>query len=286
MISIRMSQQLKNRKFAIPAAIIGAIVVALVALYFAPLQTELTTIPPTQEEQEQNDALGVAQRFIVTSPTFAFDGDINTLDTEYIGATKSIPPQYMIKISFNSAHGGFGDREGQVLTQVITPHKMDIIVSEGSVISAVTDEVWDELNNQYVLKKPEPKLGSHDEPIIPFEGTVTDYNSLVDAIKSRGISVEYVDEIAADTSSFSVPTKVISVGGADVQVFEFKSESDAKAATQTVSKDGGQIGTSMIQWIGPPHFYTNGKLIVLYVGQNPEISNLLEDLLGSQFAGF
>lgn len=281
-----MSQQQRHRKFAISGAIIAGIVAILVALYFAPLQTELTTIPPTQEEKERNDALGVAQRFIVTSPTFAFDGDINTLDTEYIGTTKSIPPQYMIRISFDSAHGGFGNREGQMVTQIITLHKMDIVVSEGIVTSAVTDEVWDELNNFYVEKKPEAKLGSHDEPIVPFEGTVTDYTSLVQVIKSRGILVENVDEIAAESSSFSVPTRVISVGGADVQVFEFQNESDAKTASLIVSEDGTEIGTSMITWIGPPHFYTQGKLIVLYVGENPEISNLLEDLLGSQFAGF
>jgi len=281
-----MTTHLKHRKFAITAAIIGAVVVALVALYFAPLQTELTILPITPEEQEKNDALGVAQRFIPTSPTFAFDGDINTLDVESVSKMESFPVQYNIKASYTSAHGGFGNREGQILTQVLTQHKVEIIVSEGVVISAVNDETWDELNHQYVLKKPQPKLQSHDEPIVPFDGIVTDYSSLVAAIKSRGILVENIDEIAAESSSFSVPTRVISVGGADLQVFEFQGESDAKAATQTVSEDGTEIGTSIIRWIGPPHFYTQGKIVVLYVGENSEITSLLEDLLGLQFAGF
>lgn len=78
---------------------------------------------------------------------------------------------------------------------------------------------------------------------------------------------------------------MISVGGADVQVYEFHSESDAWAASLTVSEDGTEIGTSIIRWIDAPHFYTKGKIIVLYVGQNPEITNLLESLLGTQFAG-
>jgi hypothetical protein len=276
--------QLKNKKFAIPVAIIVIVTASVIGVYFVPTQTTETMIPPTQEDQERNDALGVAQKYIVTSPTFTFDGDINTLDTEYVGSLESFPPQYMIKISFDSAHGGFGNREGQMLTQIITPHKMDIVVSEGIVISAVTDETWDEMNNQYVLK-PQPKLPSSDEPVIPFDGMATDYPSLVDAIKSRGVLVEYVEEIASESSSFSVPTKVISVGGADVQVFEFASESDAKAASLTISQDGTEIGTSIIRWIDTPHFYTNGKLIVLYVGQNPEIVNLLESFLGKQFAG-
>jgi len=278
-----MSQRLRHRKFAITAAIIGAVVVSVSVLYFAPLQTELTMLPITPEEQERNDALGVAQRFIPTSPTFAFDGMIDTLDVESVSKMESFPVQYNIKASYTSAHGGFGNREGQILTQVITPHTVDIIVSEGIVISAVTDETWDELNNQYVLKKPQSKLQSHDEPIVPFDGEVTDYDSLVDSIKARGILVELIDEL--EDSSFSVPIKVISVGGADVQVFEFQNESDAQASSLTVSEDGTEIGTSIIRWIDTPHFYIKGKIIVLYVGQNPEIMNLLDSILGKQFAG-
>ncbi|CDI05113.1 hypothetical protein [Candidatus Nitrosotenuis uzonensis] len=53
------------------------------------MQSTVTIILTTQEEQEKYDALGVAQRFVLTSPTFSFDGDINTLKTEYVGSTKS-----------------------------------------------------------------------------------------------------------------------------------------------------------------------------------------------------
>lgn len=275
-----MSQQQK-KKFAIAA--VGAVAVILVVMYFAPLQKETTIIPITQEDQERSETLGVAQKFILSSPTFAFDGNINTLKTEYVGSTKSIPPQHMFRATFDSSHGGFGNREGQTLTQVITPHEMGIIVSEGIVISAVTDDTWDELNHQFVLKKPDQKLPSHDEPVTPFEGEVSDYPSLVAAIKSRGILVELTEELAE--SMFSAPAKVISVGGSDIQVFEFQSESDTKSSSLTVSEDGTEIGTSIIRWMDTPHFYAKGKIIVLYVGQNPEITNLLESILGQQFAG-
>lgn len=270
-------------KFVAIAAIIGIIAIGVTVAYFVPAKTTLTSIPITPEEKEKNDALGVAQRYIVTSPTFAFDGDINTLDTEYVGSLESFPVQYMIKMAFDSAHGGFGNREGQMLTQVITHHKMDIVVSEGKVISAVTDETWDELNLQYVQSLS--KLPSSDEPIVPFEGMATDYSSLVNAIQSRGVLVEHIDEIASESSSFSVPIHVISVGGVDVQIYEFASESDAKTASLTVSEDGTEIGLSMIRWMDEPHFYTNGKIIVQYIGHNPEIMNLLESFLGKQFAG-
>ena len=278
-----MSQQLKRKKFAITAVIIGVIAVGVAAAYFVPAQTTLTQIPITPEEQEKNDALGVAQGFILTNPTFAFDGLPDTLDVESVSVMESYPVQYGIKIAFDSSHGGFGNREGQILTPVITPHKVDIIVSEGEVVYAVTDETWDELNLQYVQSLS--KLPSSDEPVTPFDGVVTDYTSLIDAIKSRGVLVEYIEEIAAESSSFSVPIKVVSVGGSDIQVYEFQSESDAQVSSLTISKDGTEIGTSIIRWMDAPHFYTKGKIIVLYVGQNPEITNLLESFLGTQFAG-
>ncbi len=280
-----MSQHLKHKKLAITVAVIGVIIAGAAGAYFVPAQSTLTMIPTTPEEQAKYDALGVAQRYIVTSPTFAFDGMPNTIDVENISVMESDPIQYKIRIAFDSANAGFGDRTGQMLAQVITHHKMDIIVSEGNVISAVTDDSWDELNHQYVLKNPQQKLPSHDKPVAPFEGIVIDYASLVGAIESRGILVQHKEDLAAESSSFSVPTKVVSVGGADIQVFEFQNELDAEVASYTVSKDGTEIGTSIIRWMDTPHFYTNGKLIVLYVGQNPEITTLLESLLGTQFAG-
>lgn len=280
-----MSQHLKHKKLAITVAVIGVIIAGAAGAYFVPAQSTLTMIPMTPEEQAKSDALGVAQRYIVTSPTFAFDGLPNTIDVEEIAVLETDPVSYRIRIAFDSANAGFGDRTGQMLAQVITHHKMDIIVSEGNVISAVTDDSWDELNHQYVLKKPQSKLPSHDKPVTPFEGAVTDYASLVDAIESRGVLVQHKEDLAAEISSFSVPIRVISVGGSDIQVFEFADESGAVASSLTVSEDGTEIGTSIIRWVDTPHFYTKGKLIVLYVGQNPEITSLLESLLGYQFAG-
>jgi hypothetical protein len=275
--------QTKNKKFAIIAIIVGVIAIGVPSAYLVSAQTNETMIPLTQQEKEKNNAVEVAKKYIVTSPTFAFDGDINTLDVEYVGTLESFPEQYLIKIAFDSANGGYGNREGQMLTQAITPHKMDIVVSEGKVISAITDETWDEINLQYVQSLS--KLPSSDESIVPFEGMATDYSSLVNAIESRGVLVEHIDEIASESSPFSVPIHVISVGGADLQIYEFASESDAKTASLTVSEDGTQIGLSMIRWMDEPHFYTQGKLIVQYIGHNPEIMNLLDSFLGKQFAG-
>ncbi|MCV0392735.1 MAG: hypothetical protein K5790_05500 [Nitrosopumilus sp.] len=277
-----MSLNPQNKKFKIYAIVLGLTGIVVTGAYFIPAQSTVISIPEKQVE-DQYDALGYVQRFVVTSPTFVFDGDINTLHMDYLGSTKSIPSQHMFRATFDSSHGGFGNREGQFLIQVITPHTMEIIVSEGNVISAVTDETWDELNNQYVLKKPQLKLQSSQDSIIEFEGQVIDYQTLVSAIKSRGLLVKQVDEII--DSPFLVSTKVLSVSDIDLQVYEFGSASEVQKAIEMVSLDGTEIGLSIIRWMDVPHFYSQGKIIVQYIGHDPEMINLLDSLLGNQFAG-
>ncbi|HEV2107022.1 MAG TPA: hypothetical protein VGR16_02025 [Thermomicrobiales bacterium] len=40
-----------------------------------------------------------------------------------------------------------------------------------------------------------------------------------------------------------------------------------------------------MEWVAPPHFFRQGAVIVLYVGEDPAVLDLLEELLGAQFAG-
>lgn len=279
-----MSLKPKKKKLVIPvivAATIGFMIVALMTLFLTPTQTTLTNIPETTQEIKRNEALGLAQRFIVTTPTFQFDGDINTLDTISIDLLESSPTSYLIKFEFDSANNGFGNREGQNIEEEITHHQMEIVVSEGSIISAITDQTWDELNHQYVLTQQ--KLQSSNEPVIAFDGKVTNISSLVLALKSRGVSINLIEKL--DDSAFSVPTSVYSVGGEEIQVYEFTSEYETAKARKIISPDGTEIGSSVIRWADTPHFYSQGTIIVQYVGNNSEILNLLDSYLGNQFAG-
>ena len=78
---------------------------------------------------------------------------------------------------------------------------------------------------------------------------------------------------------------VIAVNGENVQVFEYNDETAVKAEADTISPDGSSIGTSIVSWVGPPHFFQTGRIIVLYVGDNGEIIGLLEETIGPQIAG-
>lgn len=270
-----MSPQSIQKKIAI-SSIIAVIAIGAIGAFLIPAQSTVLIIPTTQEDEERNDALGIAQRYVVTSPTFAFDGDINSLKTEYVGATKSIPPQYIFKATFDSSHGGYGNRQGQMLTQMITSHTMIILVSEGNLVSAVTDETWDELKELFIQREADPDISMN-------ESDSYNYSSFIDALEKNGASTEMM-EILEDTP-FSVPGFVVSVNGVPIQVYEFFSETKTLEASLLISKDGTEIGTSIIRWMDEPHFYSKGNLIVQYIGHDPETLNLLDLLLGNQFAG-
>jgi hypothetical protein len=117
----------------------------------------------------------------------------------------------------------------------------------------------------------------------PDEGAVEDYDSLVDSLRASGATVEPAGEIVQDF--FLVRGHVIEVNGEDVQVFEYSDEEVMEGDAALVSPDGSSIGTSLPFWVESPHFYKAGRIIVLYVGENEEVMNLLESVLGPQFAG-
>ncbi len=114
-------------------------------------------------------------------------------------------------------------------------------------------------------------------------GPVTDYVSLIDNLRAAGAIVEPAGEVSQPF--FSVNGQVITVNNGDVQVFEYADTAAADAEAAFVSADGSSVGTTMISWVAPPHFYKTGRLIVLYVGDNTAVINVLEAVLGSQFAG-
>ena len=98
-----------------------------------------------------------------------------------------------------------------------------------------------------------------------------------------GVSVEAAGR--AEQPFFSVPGRAIKVDAEDVQVFQYSRTAAADAQATMVSSDGGTIGMSKVNWMGPPHFYKIQKLIILYVGDDTKTLKVLDAALGSQFAG-
>jgi hypothetical protein len=112
---------------------------------------------------------------------------------------------------------------------------------------------------------------------------VSDNASLVEELRLMGNSVESLESIYQPF--FTPQGQIIELNDEDIQVFEYSSEEEANKEAVQVSADGSSVGTTMLTWIYTPHFYQSGKIIVLYIGNNSEVIDMLTELLGPQFAG-
>ena len=125
---------------------------------------------------------------------------------------------------------------------------------------------------------------SDNSPAPPAqEQRAFDYRGLIDKLRAQGAKVEAGDEVSQPF--FSVKGRSVSIGDEAVQVFEYKTAGDAEAEAKSVDPHGTKVGTSIINWVSPPHFFKGGKLIVIYVGNDAAKMKILESVLGKQFAG-
>jgi hypothetical protein len=105
----------------------------------------------------------------------------------------------------------------------------------------------------------------------------------LEELRAKGAEAETGESV--EQPFFSVIGTFVNWNGESIQVFEYASAETMESDAVLVDASGSSIGTSMVSWMGTPHFYKKGRILVLYVGDNAETLTLLESVLGSQFAG-
>lgn len=111
----------------------------------------------TMEESES-----VARDFLITSPTYRFDGsNLKLKDSNSLGCRNC----HIFIFEFLSANAGYGDREGKELAQVVTPHISSVMVKDGKVVQAVIDNRWDEIRQRELTDYEKKKVD--DSSLIP-----------------------------------------------------------------------------------------------------------------------
>lgn len=120
----------------------------------------------------------------------------------------------------------------------------------------------------------------------PVEPTVvTSADALIDSLRRQDATVARGDRLPKESNPFfSTNAQVLVVNGENVNVFEYGTVAAAEADAAKVSPDGSSVGSTMVAWIGPPHFYESGRLIVVYVGSAETVLRPLERVLGPPFA--
>jgi hypothetical protein len=119
-----------------------SLIFALILIIIIPI----IAIPGWQivhNEYEQLEEESIAVEYLRNSSTFGFDGIEDSINVTSIEIFESLPIQYVVKIDFKCTHAGYGDRTGQILAQVITPHNAKITIVEKEVMNAIIDGKWD-----------------------------------------------------------------------------------------------------------------------------------------------
>ena len=119
-------------------------------------------------------------------------------------------------------------------------------------------------------------------------GPVADHVSFVDALRREGYTVEILGEVQQPfLSANGTRLRVRGAGleqGEELQSYDYETADAAKADASQIEPDGNVTG-SKIAWIGSPHFFLRGRVLVIYVGDKPEAIRVWTKLLGPQFAG-
>jgi hypothetical protein len=123
-------------------------------------------------------------------------------------------------------------------------------------------------------------------PEVVFESSSMDgLQDLIRRLQATG--VEVVRHESVEQPFFSVPGEIITLNFESVQIFDFGSSDKAEAEAANVLPDGRTFRSPNLKlnWSATPYFYLSGRLIVLYVGEDEEVMDILEILLGEPFAG-
>ncbi|MBI2938278.1 MAG: hypothetical protein HYY22_08730 [Thaumarchaeota archaeon] len=115
------------------------------------------------------------------------------------------------------------------------------------------------------------------------EKACPDLISIVGKFRAEGVTVEPDGEVSQPF--FSVKGQLFKVNGDTLQVYVYNNNHDAIGEAARVSQDGFTVGNTKVEWISPPHFYQTGKMIVIYLGDDAKMKQVLEKVVGYQFAG-
>lgn len=91
----------------------------------------------------------IARDFVENEATYIFDGMKETLTmtgSEYSADDAA----WIITFSFDSRQAGYGDRQDQMLAQVITPHEAVLKLQQGNLVSTIMDGQWNMLKQRMV----------------------------------------------------------------------------------------------------------------------------------------
>jgi hypothetical protein len=113
-------------------------------------------------------------------------------------------------------------------------------------------------------------------------------DTLIAALRQQGATATAGEVLPFALPCLSTKGRVVFVNTGTINVYEYPTAAAAEADAVRVSPDGSGVAgdqcAALITWVGPPHFYKTGQLIVVYAGSAADVLRPLEAVLGKPFA--
>lgn len=108
-------------------------------------------------------------------------------------------------------------------------------------------------------------------------------NDLVGALRSAGAQVQ--EASSAEAPVLEVSARAITVDGEQILVYEYASEQDRRAVSDSISLGNPTtVGGRILDWPTTPRAWATGQLVIAYLGRNGGTILLLNSLLGDPLA--
>lgn len=116
-----------------------------------------------------------------------------------------------------------------------------------------------------------------------------DKQSLKDTLNSKGFEPKQEEDKNSNSMKkiFSVDGKTLKIKNGEIYVYEYdKNQKDKlKNDLNSIQNNGTTISGEDIKWNKSPHFYSKGRVVVVYDGDNKEIINVLNEIMGMPVIG-
>lgn len=101
---------------------------------------------------------------------------------------------------------------------------------------------------------------------------------VIDALSGVAATVEQRGRVPA--MPFSVPGRRLAVDAFEIDVREYADVVARAEEEGTIAMGGWSVNNTPVEWIASPHYWSRGRVIVLYLGDNPRAIDLLNSTLG------
>jgi hypothetical protein len=112
-------------------------------------------------------------------------------------------------------------------------------------------------------------------------------DNLVQELKRAGMTIR--DNGTTPGNPIGADAKLLCVGHTEMRVYKYPDRATRLDISNSISRDGSSIsrpvgdGTTrveIVEWIGPPHFFARGRIIVLVLANDAPLLHALTQILG------